>query len=49
MTNAMPFRKMNGLGNDFVVLDLRGRALDLGARARFAPSPTVTTASVAIR
>ena len=29
MTNAMPFRKMNGLGNDFVVLDLRGRALDL--------------------
>jgi diaminopimelate epimerase len=29
MTNAMPFRKMNGLGNDFVVLDLRTRALDL--------------------
>ena len=29
MTNAIPFRKMNGLGNDFVVLDLRGRALDL--------------------
>src|SRR6478752_866427 len=27
---AMPFRKMNGLGNDFVVLDLRMRALDLG-------------------
>jgi diaminopimelate epimerase len=26
----MPFRKMNGLGNDFVVLDLRMRALDLG-------------------
>src|SRR5512135_1871194 len=30
MTNAMPFRKMNGLGNDFVVLDLRAHALDLG-------------------
>ena len=30
MTNAIPFRKMNGLGNDFVVLDLRARALDLG-------------------
>src|SRR6478672_8205349 len=26
---GMPFRKMNGLGNDFVVLDLRMRALDL--------------------
>ena len=31
MTDAMPFRKMNGLGNEFVVLDLRGRALDLRA------------------
>ena len=30
MTNAIPFRKMNGLGNDFVVLDLRARSLDLG-------------------
>ena len=27
--NAMPFRKMNGLGNDFVVLDARPRALRL--------------------
>ncbi|MCA8929354.1 MAG: diaminopimelate epimerase [Alphaproteobacteria bacterium] len=25
----LPFRKMHGLGNDFVVLDARGRALDL--------------------
>ena len=30
MTNAIPFRKMNGLGNDFVVFDLRARALHLG-------------------
>ena len=30
MTMApLPFRKMHGLGNDFVVLDARGRALDL--------------------
>jgi len=28
--NGIPFRKMNGLGNDFVVLDLRSRALNLG-------------------
>ena len=27
--NGIPFRKMNGLGNDFVVLDLRSRALNL--------------------
>jgi diaminopimelate epimerase len=26
-TSAIPFRKMNGLGNDFVVLDARARAL----------------------
>ncbi|MBL8628341.1 MAG: diaminopimelate epimerase [Rhodospirillaceae bacterium] len=25
----LPFRKMHGIGNDFVVLDVRGRALDL--------------------
>jgi diaminopimelate epimerase len=30
MSSALQFRKMNGLGNDFVVLDLRTRALDLG-------------------
>ena len=30
---AIPFRKMNGLGNDFVVLDARSRALPLGADA----------------
>ena len=30
MTSAIPFRKMNGLGNDFVVLDLRARSLALG-------------------
>ena len=29
--SAMTFRKMNGLGNDFVVLDLRVRPLALGA------------------
>jgi diaminopimelate epimerase len=28
-TEAIPFRKMNGLGNDFVVLDARSRALPL--------------------
>ena len=27
--NGIPFRKMNGLGNDFVVLDLRSHALNL--------------------
>lgn len=33
MTDAasIPFRKMNGLGNDFVVLDARTRSLALGA------------------
>ena len=30
---AIPFRKMNGLGNDFVVLDARPRALALGPDA----------------
>lgn len=30
---SIPFRKMNGLGNDFVVLDARTRALPLGADA----------------
>ncbi|MEI9898775.1 MAG: diaminopimelate epimerase [Hyphomicrobium sp.] len=30
-TTSIPFRKMNGLGNDFVVLDARGRALSLDA------------------
>ncbi len=28
----IPFRKMHGLGNDFVVIDARGRALPLSAR-----------------
>ena len=28
--HSIPFRKMNGLGNDFVVLDARSRALPLG-------------------
>ena len=33
--SAIPFRKMNGLGNDFVVLDARSRAIHLDdARAR---------------
>ena len=31
--DALPFRKMNGLGNDFVVLDARHRALVLDAEA----------------
>ena len=31
--NATPFRKMNGLGNDFVVLDGRARRLALDAEA----------------
>ncbi len=31
--SATPFRKMNGLGNDFVVLDGRARALALDAEA----------------
>ncbi|CAN1723535.1 Diaminopimelate epimerase [Hyphomicrobium sp. 1Nfss2.1] len=30
-TASIPFRKMNGLGNDFVVLDAREKALALGA------------------
>jgi len=30
---SIPFRKMNGLGNDFVVLDARTRALPLGPDA----------------
>ncbi|MDX2143137.1 MAG: diaminopimelate epimerase [Rhodospirillaceae bacterium] len=29
----MPFRKMHGIGNDFVVLDTRGQPLDLTTRA----------------
>ena len=34
-TGALPFRKMNGLGNDFVVLDGRARAVSMDdARAR---------------
>jgi len=27
----LPFMKMHGLGNDFVVIDARARAIDLGA------------------
>jgi diaminopimelate epimerase len=33
MTGDIPFRKMNGLGNDFVVLDARARTLPLGPDA----------------
>jgi diaminopimelate epimerase len=33
MSGSTPFRKMNGLGNDFVVLDARPRALALGPDA----------------
>ena len=39
---AISFRKMNGLGNDFVVLDARARALNIDeakARAIQAVSP----------
>jgi diaminopimelate epimerase len=32
ITNSVPFRKMNGLGNDFVVLDARPGPLALGPR-----------------
>jgi diaminopimelate epimerase len=31
--SALKFRKMNGLGNDFVVVDARARVLELGAEA----------------
>src|SRR5688572_9651232 len=31
---GLPFRKMHGLGNDFVVLDARARALGLSAETR---------------
>lgn len=33
MTGTIAFRKMNGLGNDFVVLDARAQTLVLGAEA----------------
>jgi diaminopimelate epimerase len=33
MSDPIPFRKMNGLGNDFVVLDARARPLQLGPEA----------------
>lgn len=39
--SGRPFRKMNGLGNEFVVLDLRaGGAMDAGAAARIADRAT---------
>ena len=46
----LPFRKMHGLGNDFVVLDARRRA-DLAPHPGRAPprSPTATPASAATR
>ncbi|HUO03393.1 MAG TPA: diaminopimelate epimerase, partial [Rhizomicrobium sp.] len=35
MTNLIPFRKMQGLGNDFVVFDARERAIPMsGTQAR---------------
>src|SRR5215470_9881995 len=33
MTTPIPFRKMNGLGNEILVVDLRGRPEALGAAA----------------
>jgi diaminopimelate epimerase len=33
MSDPIPFRKMNGLGNDFVVLDARARPLPIGPEA----------------
>ena len=33
MSDATPFRKMNGLGNDFVVLDAREHGLSLSPDA----------------
>ena len=44
--DTIPFRKMNGLGNDFVVLD--GRPSRSGPSRR-AASPTAAAASGAIR
>ena len=43
----LPFRKMHGLGNDFVVLDGRRSAVAPDARAAAARSPTGTGASAA--
>ena len=48
MTNAMPFRKMNGLGNDFVVLDARRAPLALGPSEAAAIADR-STASAATR
>ncbi len=31
-TDGLPFMKMHGLGNDFVVLDARARSIEVGAR-----------------
>ena len=48
MSKTVRFRKMNGLGNDFVVLDVRAHALALKA-AQIALSPTGSAALAAIR
>ena len=47
----IPFRKMQGLGNDFVVFDAREKARgpDDGAMQGDAPLPTVISASAATR
>jgi diaminopimelate epimerase len=41
MTTALPFRKMNGLGNEIVVVDLRGtdRVLSDGEARAIARRP----------
>ena len=45
--SAMPFLKMHGLGNDFVVLDARAHALALRRGSRDGASPTGAPASAA--
>ena len=38
MSTSVPFQKMNGLGNEIVVVDLRGRAAGASAARLCAPS-----------
>ena len=45
----LPFRKMNGLGNDFVVLDARARPLKIGSRRRRSASATGQAGPASIR
>ena len=49
MTGSIHFRKMNGLGNDFVVLDARKQPLALKPAQIAAIADAAGTASAAIR